>query len=450
MTPPRLGIRTRLLVAIVVAVTLALAVAVTASYVLLGQRLSASATSLAKGRAAAELSSLDIRNGKLVAPGGANDSSVTSPVWVFAGNRVLEAARAPAEVDRAARSLASGSARSLDVGEQTRLYALPVVRDGVRYGTVVSAISLDPYQETGRTALIGSLLLAVLLLGAITLLSSWMLDRAFRPVSRMAEDAASWSEHDLDRRFDLGAPYDELTRLASTLDGLLERIAASLRHEQRFTAELSHELRTPLARAKSRTELALRRERTPEEYRHALEAVDRNIDQMTRTVETLVAAARQEAGLEMTTSDARDAVRVAVGNVRETGTAVELRLTVPSEPARVAVDEELVERMIQPLVDNAVRYGRSVVDVSLERNGAFALIDVVDDGPGVAGAEQATIFDPGTRGAAAAGRADGAGLGLALARRLARSAGGEITVTPGSPGGRFTLKLPLARRSHAG
>ena len=290
----------------------------------------------------------------------------------------------------------------------------------------------------------------MLLLGAITLLSRWMLDRAFRPVSRMAEDAASWSEHDLDRRFDLGAPYDELTRLASTLDGLLERIAASLRHEQRFTAELSHELRTPLARAKSRTELALRRERTPEEYREALEAVDRNIDQMTRTVETLVAAARQEAGLAMTTSDARDAVRVAVGNVRETGTEVELRLSVPAEPARVAVDEELVERMIQPLVDNAVRYGRSVVDVSLERNGAFALIDVVDDGPGVAGAEEATIFDPGTRGAAAAGRADGAGLGLALARRLARSAGGEITVTPGSPGGRFTLKLPLARRSDVG
>ena len=68
----------------------------------------------------------------------------------------------------------------------------------------------------------------------------------------MTESAASWSEHDLDRRFDLGEPYDELTRLAATLDGLLGRIAASLRHEQRFTAELSHELRTPLARVKRR------------------------------------------------------------------------------------------------------------------------------------------------------------------------------------------------------
>ena len=64
----------------------------------------------------------------------------------------------------------------------------------------------------------------------------------------MTEDAAAWSEHDLDRRFELGEPYDELTRLAATLDALLDRLAASMRHEQRFTAELSHELRTPLAR----------------------------------------------------------------------------------------------------------------------------------------------------------------------------------------------------------
>jgi signal transduction histidine kinase len=70
---------------------------------------------------------------------------------------------------------------------------------------------------------------------------------------------------------------------------------------------------------------------------------------------------------------------------------------------------------------------------------------VGDDGPGVADDEQESIFEPGVRGAVAKGRADGAGLGLSLAQRLARSAGGEITVTPGSSGGRFTLRLPLAR-----
>jgi signal transduction histidine kinase len=445
MKLPRLGVRSRLLVAIALAVALALVVAITAFSFLLGQRLSASATSLAKAQAEAEATSLEIRDGALVTPGRQDERKPGSQVWVFAGSEALEAPRVSKKLDQAARSLATGPARSFDIGEQARLYALPVLRNGVRYGTVVSAVSLDPYEETGRTALIGALALGVLMLAAVSVLSRWMLDRALLPVSRMTEDAATWSEHDLDRRFDLGDPYDELTRLAATLDSLLERIAASLRHEQRFTAEVSHELRTPLSRISGEAELMLRRERTNDEYRTALSSIQRSADQMTRTVETLVAAARQEAGLLRTTSDARNAVQAAVSNVRATGSAVDVRVTLPSNPARVAVDEELVERMVQPLVDNAVRYGRSVVNVSLVRNGSVASIQVVDDGPGLADDERETIFEPGKRGGAAEGRIGGAGLGLSLARRLARSAGGEITVAPSDAGGKFTLRLPLAR-----
>ena len=87
------------------------------------------------------------------------------------------------EVDAAAARSPGRAERSLDIARQTRLYALPVVQDGVRYGTVVSAVSLDPYEETGRTALIGSMVLAVLLLAAVALLSRWMLGRALLPVS---------------------------------------------------------------------------------------------------------------------------------------------------------------------------------------------------------------------------------------------------------------------------
>ena len=112
----------------------------------------------------------------------------------------------------------------------------------------------------------------------------------------MTRQAAAWSEHDLDHRFALGQPHDELTELAATLDGLLDRLAASLRHEQRFSAELSHELRTPLARVLAESELALRRAREPDEYRAALELIHRNADQLARTVDALVAAARYEAG----------------------------------------------------------------------------------------------------------------------------------------------------------
>ena len=444
MTLPRLGVRSRLLVASIGAVALALALALAAFSYLLGQRLTASATSLARAEAEAEASSLAIRGGVLVAPEGPDANAPGSRVWVFADGHVLESPRASAELDRAARALAGGPERRLDLGEHTRLFALPLEKGGVRYGTVVSAVSLDPFEETGRTALIGALLLAVLVLAAMAVLSWWMLGRALRPVSQMTADAATWSEHDLDRRFDRGEPHDELTRLAATLDGLLERIAASLRHEQRFTAELSHELRTPLARISGEAELMLARTRSPDEYRSALEAVHRNAVQMTRTVDVLVSAARQEAGLSQETSDARDAVRAAVGNSHGAPGSIDVRVSLPPEPVRVAIDEDLVERMVQPLVDNAVRYGRSQVDVSLVRNESEAVIHVVDDGPGVDPAEHALIFDPSARGAAAVGHGGGAGLGLSLAQRLARSAGGEITVTPSQSGGRFALRLPLA------
>ncbi len=439
----RLGVRTRLLIAVVGAVALALAAGVAAFNVFLGQRLSASATALARAQANAELSLLRLRDGRLVVPQGPGRTSVASQAWVFDGSSLIEAPRAPEHVQAAARSLAGGAERSLDVGETTRLYALPVSTDGVRHGTVVAAVSLDPYAETATAALVGSIALAVVLLGAVTVISRWMLGRALLPVSRMTESAARWSENDLDQRFDLGEPYDELTRLASTLDGLLGRIAASLRHEQRFTAELSHELRTPLARVKGETELTLRRERTPEDYRVALEAIDANVDEMTRTVETLVAAARHDAGLTHATSDLRVAVGAAVEAAAAADSGKAVRLALPDEPVPVAAEPELLARIVQPLVENACRYGHSAVEVEVVRNGAEAWVHVIDDGPGVTDAEQEQIFEPGAQGAAAGSGGDGAGLGLSLARRLARSAGGDVAVVPGAGEGRFAVRLPL-------
>ena len=100
-----------------------------------------------------------------------------------------------------------------------RLYALPVPPDGDRVGTVVAGVSLEPYDETATIALVG-----VDRAGGSPArapspsLSRWILGKALLPVSRMTEDAADWSDHDLDRRFDRGEPYDELTQLAATLD----------------------------------------------------------------------------------------------------------------------------------------------------------------------------------------------------------------------------------------
>jgi signal transduction histidine kinase len=167
---------------------------------------------------------------------------------------------------------------------------------------------------------------------------------------------------------------------------------------------------------------------------------------MTRTVEALVAAARQEAGLSRAASDARDGVRAAVEAVHDEAEAVgiETSLLLPEGVVKVAIESELVERIVQPLIDNAVRYGHSSVSVELSVNGTSAVVVVADDGEGLTEDEADRIFEPGVRGTAAGADPRGAGLGLALARRLVGTVGGEITAQAGPAGARFRVRLPLA------
>jgi signal transduction histidine kinase len=148
----------------------------------------------------------------------------------------------------------------------TRLEAVPVREGPQPLGTVVVAASLTPYESTARSALLGSVVLGLLVLAAVAGLSRWLINRALRPVARMTAEAASWEEHDLSRRFFPGDPYDELTALASVFDGLLSRLAESLRREQHLTAEVSHELRTPLAKILVEAELSTSRERSPRQH----------------------------------------------------------------------------------------------------------------------------------------------------------------------------------------
>jgi signal transduction histidine kinase len=263
----------------------------------------------------------------------------------------------------------------------------------------------------------------------------------------MTRLAAAWSERDTAHRFGLGEPHDELTELAATLDRFLDRLDASLKREQRFSAELSHELRTPLARLIAEAELALRRERTPDEYRGALELVHRSAHQLARTVDALVAAARYEAGGARRTADAfavaSGAADACAGLASERD--LDVKVEQPPHPIRLGVDSELAERILHPLVENACRYGRRRVRVSIECASAGVVYAVEDDGPGVAEDERERIFEPGRRGRTTTGDgAGGAGLGLALARRLARSAAGEVEVLAGGRGGRFVVRLPAA------
>ncbi|MCW3031463.1 MAG: two-component sensor histidine kinase, partial [Solirubrobacterales bacterium] len=125
---------------------------------------------------------------------------------------------------------------------------------------------------------------------------------------------------------------------------------------------------------------------------------------------------------------------------------VKLSIAARRAGQRVAVEQDLVERILAPLIENACRHARRGVEVVIDEDRGAVRFRINDDGPGVAVDQLNAIFDPGWRAGngAAGGYAGGAGLGLALARRLARSAGGEVTAEHDVLGGRFTATLPAA------
>jgi signal transduction histidine kinase len=439
-------LRTRLLVAVLVAVTIAFAALIAGFNVVLTNRLSHDANEVLHARATAVLSSLTTKGGRLVAHEPPDEAGLESNAWVFEGHRLLEGPRSHPTIRKAAAALVGGPRRRVDVGKNTRLYSVPVVSRGRRLGTVVAGISLAPYERTQHVALVASLILLGALLVGVALVARWMVTLALRPVAQMTAQAAEWSQHDLDRRFGLGEPQDELTKLAATLDALLSRVAASLRHEQRFSSEISHELRTPLAKVRAEAELALRQERSADSYRAALQRVLHGAEQMEGIIDTLLVVAREEASASHGIADAGEAAFRAAESCAELAASrgIEIDVSRADPAARVASDADLVQRILVPLIENACRYGQSRVTVTSEAHNGAVVYTVSDDGPGVKEAESEQIFEPGVRGSTGHvdGSPDGAGLGLALARRLARAARGDVEAHPGSEGGRFTIVLP--------
>lgn len=451
MSTLRLGLRGRLLLSVLAAIATVLAALTLAFNLVLDARLNGDASGLLQARTAAELAALRVVHGQVELADAPDEAGPELPVWVFEGPRALERPIAGAAKQTAAASLAAVAPATRDVND-TRLQAVPVIAAGRRIGAVVAAVSLAPYDQTRRTALVASCVLALVVMLAVALAARWLISRALAPVATMTRQAAAWSEHDLDRRFSLGPAHDELTHLAATLDALLERLATSLRHEQRLSAELSHELRTPLASVAAEAQYALRHAEPSEAGKAALDRIIQSAERMARTLDTLMAAARAQLDPQRAHSDAAAAARAACAGAAEPGVGVEV--VAPSERVDVRAEQELVERILAPLIENAVRHAGARVKVTIGQEAGTAVLTVEDDGPGVAPADREAIFVPGHRGTLGPGQgpghatgtgtvaASGAGLGLALARRLARTAGGDVQAEPGGTGGRFTVRLP--------
>ena len=428
----------------VAAVTLAAAlVPVTGLfYLVLSRTLEADAHRLLQARADAVSATIDVRAGRVIARETTSDAALDASTWVFdAAGRLVERPLQRSPADQVARSLAHVSRPvRQDVGDLA-LLAVPLPGRAGQTGTVVASLSRLPYEHAEHTTLAAAISLDLMVLLAVALLTWHTVSAALAPVARMTASAADWGAHDTHRRFKLGPATDELTGLAATLDGLLARLSASLGHERRLTAEIAHELRTPITRIRAEAEVALRAKRSSADLRRALGDIVEDADQLAGTIAALLASAATHSSDSAAWCTAADVIRQAVEQARPDAAAFVIH-TAPEGLPGLAVEQQQAVRALAPVLDNARKFATSRTSISVEQQAESVVIAVQDDGPGFAPAEAESAFQPGARGAAAAGTS-GAGLGLPLARRLARAAGGDVTIDTGSgPGGRVAVRFP--------
>lgn len=416
--------------------------------VLLGNQLRTQANDVLRSRAVAVAGTVEVSpTGSVRLRDADDDASVDAGIWIYQGGTAVRRRSSSARVQQAVTALVGTGQRyaQLPGPDPVRFYALPLRSGSRQVGTVVASLTLESYERTEELAQLGSVGLGMLLLAVMFLITRVNVERALRPVAAMTDQAAEWSSQQVGRRFGSARRPLELDALAATLDGLLDRLSAVLRHEQQLSAELSHELRTPLAHIMAETELIRSRPRGPAELAAAHEAIAGSAEAMNRILETLLAAARSDPNALPGRCEVQPVLDRTVSTIRSASPPAAPAIVVGSDrqpPLMAGVEGNVLERILAPVLENAVRYARSRVTVRAGPASDGPLIEVTDDGPGVPAELRKEIFDPGRRGNPDDGH-PGAGLGLALARRLAEANGASISVAPAGAGGAtFLIALP--------
>ena len=315
--------------------------------------------------------------------------------------------------------------------------------------TMALGISLEAFDADmarARNTFLVSVAGAMLL---IILGSSWLAGRALRPVTALTQTAEQVTAHGLDKRIDIGHTDAEFERLIGVFNAMLARLEQSFSQAVRFSADASHELKTPLAVLQGELEAALQ-DAVPGSdvqghYSRLLDEVQR-LKSITRKLLLLSLAdtgqlkiSKTDVNLSTIAEGATDDVEILAPN---------LRVDHQIEPEiHVMADPDLVRQVVHNLTSNAAKYtdesGR--VRVKLRRNGTHVRFSVVNSGPGIPPGERARIFDRFYRADKARGRdVEGSGLGLSLAREIARAHGGDLELDDTKPIiTKFTLTLPI-------
>ncbi len=280
----------------------------------------------------------------------------------------------------------------------------------------------------------------------LTLMIGWMVRRNMREHRRIAEILHQLAEGDVTARVAGEVSDRDLRQVGTDVDAIAKRLAQVLEQRRRFIAHAAHELRSPLTALRGGLQQALRKERSAEEYRASLGFLFRASDRLTHLADELLELARAE---QAPVASGPVSVDLVLGDVVDSlrPLAEEKRVVVNREvtDASVRADPRDLERIVRNLLDNAIRHSPEGGEVRLEvERGDVVRVRVRDQGSGVPPGERERVFSPFHRSADARRDARGAGLGLAIARELARRHGGDVVVGE-EDGSSFVVSLPSPR-----
>ena len=306
------------------------------------------------------------------------------------------------------------------------------------------------YEAIGTQFILDSVVRVILIvlptLVVLAALGGWLITRnAFRVVDELRQQADSISGgQDLSRRIPVNGERDELYHLAGALNRMFDRLEGSFQAEQQFISDVSHELRTPTAVILAECQYALGAEQA--EQTAALEVIQRQGKRMSRMTEEMLTLSRMEQGqtqLAREETDLTELVEVICEDQQEL-LPEHLALRWELEPVTAEVHQDMMIRLVINLLNNAVRYAKSEILVTLTCHHDTVTLTVADDGVGIEPEHQKRIFHRFYQvDGARARKSGGLGLGLAMCDQIIRQHGGRISVesTPGE-GSRFFVTFP--------
>jgi heavy metal sensor kinase len=257
--------------------------------------------------------------------------------------------------------------------------------------------------------------------------------RALAPIDRIRRTAQAIGAGDLTCRIAYDGPPDEVGKLASAFDEMLDRLQSAFEREKRFTADVSHELRTPLAIVKGRIEVALGRPRTQQEYTDTLEDIGRAVERLSRLTNNLLFLARLDQGRlhwRPTAVDLENLLGALIEQAEPLAHTRQIRLVEDVAPGlRVSGEADYLISLFLNLLDNAIKYtavGGTVTVRATHEDGKIRVV-FIDTGQGIAPENLPHLFDRFYQ-VEASRSCDGAGLGLSIAHEIARLHGSHIAV----------------------